>query len=165
MHCLRLVAELAGLVRKYKGKFILSVKCRQKVAANGIKAIYPDLFMAYVQKFNWAYCYGYQEIPFVQQAFMYTLFLLSKYGQQSRPQSFYEDIFLAAFPALLNEIEEKPYGSAEEIARSTYFLCTLRHFADFFGLATLEAISKDDLLTSYKVKKLPLLNQFISFTL
>ena len=49
MHCLRLVAGLAGLVRKYKGKFILTAQCRKKIADHGVGAVYLDLFMAYVQ--------------------------------------------------------------------------------------------------------------------
>jgi len=163
MHCLRLVAGLAGLVRKYKGKFILSVKCRKKIAAHGVGAVYPDLFMAYVRKFNWAYSYGYQEIPFVQQAFLFTLFLLNKYGSKSRPQTFYEDIFLQAFPAVFNEIEEVLYQSTEETARSAYFYRTLEDFSGFFGLAELQATSEDYLNRQYEVKKLPILDQFISF--
>ena len=165
MHCLRLVAGMAGLVRKYKGKFILSVKCRKKITAHGVGAVYPDLFMAYVRKFNWAYSYGYQEIPFVQQAFLFTLFLLNKYGSKSRPQTFYEDIFLQAFPTVFNEIDEVLYQSAEETARSAYFYRTLKYFTDFFGLAGLQATSEDFLNRQYEVKKLPLLDQFISFTL
>ena len=165
MHCLRLVAGLAGLVRKYKGKFILSVKCRKKIAAQGVGAVYPDLFMAYVKKFNWAYRYGYQEIPFVQQAFLFTLFLLSKYGSKSRPQTFYEDIFLQAFPAVFNEIDKVPYQSTEETARSAYFYRTLDDFAGLFGLAELQATSEDYLNRQYEVKKLPLFDQFVSFTL
>jgi hypothetical protein len=165
MHCLRLVAGMAGLVRKYKGKFILSVKCRKKIAAHGVGAVYPDLFMADVRKFNWAYRYGYQEIPFVQQAFLFTLFLLSKYGNKSRPQTFYEDIFLQAFPAVFNEIEDVPYQSTEETARSAYFYRTLEDFTDFFGLAELQATSDDYRTRHYEIRKLPLLDQFISFTL
>ena len=165
MHCLRLVAGLAGLVRKYKGKFILSTQCRKKIAAQGIGGVYPDLFRAYVQKFNWAYAYGYQEIYFIQQAFLFTLFLLKKYGDKSRPQSFYEDIFLEAFPDLLHEIKEVPYQSAEETVRSAYFYRTFDHFAVFFGLAKLQAIPGGEFPTLYKVKKSPLLDHFISFSL
>ena len=163
MHCLRLVAGLAGLVRKYKGKFILTVKCRKKIASHGVGAVYPDLFTAYVKKFNWAYRDGYQEIFFLQQAFLFTLFLLSQYGGTSRPQAFYEDIFLGAFPDLLNEIDETPYQSPEETVRRAYFYRTLDHFAGFFGLAKLQAIGEEEFPRQHEVKKLPLLDQFISF--
>ncbi len=163
MHCLRLAAGLAGLVRKFKGKFILSAKCRKKIASHGVAAVYPDLFTAYVHKFNWAYRDGYQEIPFLQQAFMFSLFLLSKYGDTARPQSFYEDIFIKAFPDLIHEIGETPYQTAQDTLRRAYFYRTLQGFAQFFGLAELVATSDNPFPKSYSVKKLPLLDQFISF--
>lgn len=165
IHCLKLVAGMAGLVRKYKGKFILSVQCRKKIAAHGVGAVYPDLFIAYVQQFNWAYLYGYQEIFFIQQAFLFSLFLLEKYGDTFRPQTFYEDIFLEAFPALLNEIEETSYQTPEEAVRRAYFYRMLHHFAGSFGLAELRTIGKDDYPGQYELKKSPLLDQFISFSI
>ncbi|MEA3546950.1 MAG: SEC-C metal-binding domain-containing protein [Thermodesulfobacteriota bacterium] len=163
MHCLRLVAGLAGLVRKYKGKFVLSVKCRKKIASQGIGAVYPDLFTAYVTKFNWGYRDGYQEIFFLQQAFLFTLFLLSQYGGTSSPQEFYEDIFLGAFPDLLREIDETPYQTVEETVRRAYFYRSFMHFAEFFGLAELQAIGEEKFPRQYEVKKSPLLDQFVSF--
>ncbi|MDH5525630.1 MAG: SEC-C metal-binding domain-containing protein [Desulfobulbaceae bacterium] len=164
MHSLRLVAELAGLVRKYKGKFVLTGKCRKKLASNGVGAVYYDLFRAYVEKFNWAYCDGYQEIPFIQQSFLFTLFLLGKYGNKEREQLFYEDIFLKAFPALLEEIGPRPYQTVEETVRKVYFYRTLKGFVAFFGLAEVQATSKEILCKRYTIKKLPLLDQYISFT-
>lgn len=165
LHCLRIVAELAGLVRKYKGKFILSAMCRKKITSQGMAAVYPDLFMAYVQKFNWSYLDGYQDIPFIQQAFLFTLFLLSKYGGELRPQTFYEESFLEAFPILLNEIEQVSYQSPEETVHRVYFYRTLYHFAALFGLAKVQAISEVNYPKQYELKKLPLLDQFVSFAL
>ncbi|NOQ67252.1 MAG: hypothetical protein GQ556_08575, partial [Desulfobacterales bacterium] len=91
--------------------------------------------------------------------------LLSKYGSKPRLQTFYEDIFLAAFPDLLHEINETPYQSAEQTVRSAYFYSTLEHFAGFFGLVELQAISEDYHTRQYEINKLPLLDQFVSFTL
>lgn len=164
MHCLRLVAGLAGIVRKYKGKFILTGKFRKKIAAHGVEALYLDLFMAYVLKFEWSYRDGYQEIPFLQRAFLFTLFLLQKYGNEFRPQSFYEDIFLQAFPNLVRDIEEVPYQSVEETIRRAYFYRTMENFAAFFGLAELREIPQEGWSLRYEVKKLPLLDQLITFS-
>ncbi|MBU0731242.1 MAG: hypothetical protein KKE17_12720, partial [Proteobacteria bacterium] len=86
------------------------------------------------------------------------------YGGKSRPQTFYEDIFLKAFPTLLDDIEETPYQSFEKTIRSTYFYLTLKHFAEFFGLAELRATSENYVARKHEVKKLPFLDQFISFT-
>jgi len=39
LHVTRLVAELAGLIRKYKGRFILSHDCRSLLNREGAPAI------------------------------------------------------------------------------------------------------------------------------
>jgi hypothetical protein len=36
-------AQVAGLIRKYKGHFILSKDCRKLLAAKGLTGIYPRL--------------------------------------------------------------------------------------------------------------------------
>ncbi len=165
MHCLRLVAQLAGLVRKFKGKFVLTAKCRKKITSHGMGAVYPDLFIACVQKFRWSYRDRFQEIPLIQHSSLFTLFLLQKYGGTFRPQSFYEDIFLQAFPSLFREIEETSYQTKEETIRNAYFYRTLMYFAEFFGMAQLREISEGTWPERYEVRKLPLLDQFVSFTL
>jgi hypothetical protein len=48
----------------WTGKFVLTAKCRKKITSQGMEAVYPDLFTAYVQKFNWSYLDGFQDIPF-----------------------------------------------------------------------------------------------------
>jgi hypothetical protein len=44
LHCIRLVAGLAGLVRKYRGKFVLTGKCRKLLAKGDSGSIYFELF-------------------------------------------------------------------------------------------------------------------------
>jgi hypothetical protein len=95
---------LAGLIRKYKGRFILSRDCRRLLAGIGLPAVYPRLFRVYAEQFNWAYRDGYPELRFIQSAFLFTLYLLMRYGDISRSQVFYEDAFLRAFPMLLDEV-------------------------------------------------------------
>jgi hypothetical protein len=151
-------------VRKFKGKFILTAKCRQKMTASGLDAVYSDLFMAHAQKFNWSYRDGHQELPFFQQAFLFTLFLALKYGGEFRPQSFYEDIFLTAFPHLIHEAEERVYQTKEQSLRSAYFYRTIENFAVSFGLVELRKIAEGASSGRYEVKKLPLLDQFVVFT-
>jgi hypothetical protein len=165
LHVTRLVAELAGLIRKYKGRFILSRDCRRLLAGDGMTTIYPKLFRAYVEQFNWAYRDGYPELRFMQSAFVFTLYLLTHYGDAWRPQVFYEDAFLGAFPRLLDEVPPSQVISADEIVRRGYTWRSLVHFADFLGLATVEPVSDELLCHEYRVKALPLLGQFVQFQL
>jgi len=122
LHCTRLVAQLAGLIRKYRGKFVLTQKCRKMLALEDTGNIYLELFKAYTTKFNWGYRDGYPEAGIVQHSFLYTLFLLASFGNSQRPQQFYEDKFLTAFPMAPDMFPETSYSTAEEDASRCYFL-------------------------------------------
>ena len=163
LHIARLVAELAGLIRKYKGRFILSRNCRALLSGNGTAAIYPRLFTAYVERFNWSYRDRYPELRLLQTASFFTLYLLTRYGRTARPQAFYEDAFLRAFPMVLDEIPPHQFFTPEEHVRSSYTWRMLVHFADFFGLATVEPVSDSLMSREYRVQSLPLLQEVVQF--
>ena len=162
LHVTRLVAELAGLIRKYKGRFILSRDCRRLLSKADLSAIYSRLFLAYTEEFNWGYWDQCQEIYFIQRSFLFSLYLLSRYGDDWRPSGFYEDNFLQAFPLVLDEAEDHPVFSPEQEVRMAYTLRTLEHFIGFLGLATVEQEEgAKPYLFDYRVKKLPLLDMAI----
>ncbi len=163
LHITRLTAELAGFIRKYKGKFILSRNCRALLAGKGLAALYPRLFAAYVQQFNWAYRDRYPELRFIQTAFLFTLYLLMRYGDTWRPHEFYEDSFLCAFPMVLDELPQHGVFTPEEEVRRCYTWRTLVHFVGFFGLATVEPVSEKRFCQEYRVKCLPLLHDTVQF--
>ncbi|OEU62894.1 MAG: hypothetical protein BA870_02300 [Desulfuromonadales bacterium C00003094] len=166
LHVTRVVAELVGLVRKYKGKFILSRNCRSLLAQGGMAAVYPQLLQVCAKEFNWAYRDGYAELPFIQQSFLFTLYLLSRFGNDWRSSVFYEDHFLQAFPMVLDELMSLTYQTPEQQARSCYTLRTLVHFAGFLGLATVEPVESDQpLVRQYRVKKSPQLDNAVQFSL
>ncbi len=165
LHTTRLVAELAGLVRKYKGRFILSRECRKLLEGGGLAAVYSKLFRAYVEQFNWAYLDRYPELRFIQSAFLFTLYLLTQYGDTWQPHEFYEDCFLRAFPTVLDEVPPSPVFTPEEELRTCYTWRTLVHFAGFLGLAAVEAVNDEFLCREYRVKALPLLQEAVQFPL
>lgn len=165
LHTVRLVAELAGLIRKYKGKFILSRNCRALLAGNGPGALYPLFLRTYAEKFNWSYRDRYPELRFIQTAFLFTLYLLNRYGKTWRPHEFYEDSFLSAFPRVLDELPQHPVFSPEGEVRRCYTWRTLVHFVGFFGLAAVEPVSDKRFCHEYRVKCLPLLHASVQFQL
>jgi hypothetical protein len=165
LHVTRLVAELAGLIRKYKGKFILSKHCRQLLADGGAGAMYPILFEAFVRRYEWGYQDRYPEFPFIQSSFLFTLLLLSRYGDEPRPESFYVDRYLKAFPMLLQEAPEIGYQTPEQFVGRCYSLRTLERFAEFLGLVAIERIGERILPDEIKVRKLPLLDRVVRFNL
>lgn len=159
----RLVAELAGLVRKYKGKFIVSRLCRKLLKDYGMAGIYPLVLHAFVEQYNWGYWDHYPDIDFIQHSFLYTLFLLTRFGDEWRSREFYEDEYLKAFPSVLREIAPHPYGGPEEIVRNCYASRCLERFAGFLGLAEIMPDSDDYFERGFKLRKLPLLNEAVIF--
>ena len=165
LHCTRLVAGLAGLIRKYRGKFVLTRKCRDMLALQDSGSLYFELFKAYTTKFNWGYRDGYPEVEIVQISFLYTLFLLASFGEIQRSQQFYEDKFLTAFPMVLDMFPETVYSTAEDDARRCYFLRAMDRFAAFFGLAELTLESQELYRYRYVIRKSALLDRFVTFEL
>lgn len=163
LHCTRLVAELAGLIRKYRGQFVLTRKCQKMLEREDSGGLYFELFKAYTTKFDWAYRDGYLQAELVQHSFLYTLFLLASFGAEHRSQQFYEDKFLTAFPMALEMFPETAYSTADDSARRCYFLRALHRFAVFFGLAELVVESKELYRVEYGIRKSELLDRFVTF--
>ena len=164
LHVTRIVAELAGLLRKYKGKFILGRECRALLAEKGLAGIYPRLFRTFTEEYNWAYRDGWQELPLIQHSFLFTLYLLKKHGEEWQTNQFYEDCFLRAFPQLLNDVENGGgYLSPEEVVRMAYSLRCLRSFLVFMGLAEIEEESDNVLRKDFQLRKLPLFDQVVQW--
>ena len=166
MNITRLVAGLAVLIMKYKGKFILSKECCKLLVEPGLPGIYPLLFRAFVRKYNWAYRDSMCDILFMQHSFLFTLSLLKRYGGEWQSTTFYEDKYLQAFPFLLKQV--KPIGDyfpAEKVVRFAYRGRCLEGFARFFGLVESESIGNDPYSEGSRVRKLPLLDQIVQFHL
>lgn len=166
LHVTRLVAGLAGLIRKYKGKFIASKECRTIMAKQGAAGIYPRLLLAFARKYNWGYQDRYDEIPFIQQSFLFGLYLLTKYGSDWRSNTFYADCFVKAFPNLLLQVRPVGgYATPEEELGRCYSLRCLERFAQFLGLIEIDRDEKARYFGPFQVRKLPLLERAVRFHL
>jgi hypothetical protein len=165
LHTARIILELSGLLRKTKGRFFLTKKYQQIVKKSGLAGLYPLLLKTYCRKFNWGFRDGYEEIPFIQHSFLFTMYLLKLHGDDWKPFFIYEDYFLQAFPMVINEAESEPYRSAEDGVRAFYSIRTLDRFLHFMGLASIEKIPGDKpFQKKYQIKRLPLLDEVVRFS-
>lgn len=163
LHVTRRVAELAGLIRRYRGRIIVSRECRALLADHGLGGIYPRLLHSYIRAFNWAYRDGYPNLGFIQRSFLFTLYLLNRHGGGWLPAVYYEDAFLRAFPGVLSEMTPDPYFEPERTVRKCYTWRALVNFGAFLGLADVEPISEIGNDRRYRVRKRPLLDEVVRF--
>lgn len=163
LHIMRLVAQMTGLIRKYRGRFLRTKKCEKFLASPVDGKLYLKLFTAYTHKFNWGYSDGYSDLYIIQRSFLFSLFLLQKFGDEFRSPAFYEEKFLQAFPTVLDEVSDRVYRSKEEYVSLCYSLRTIQRFAQFFGLIEMDSNFPMPIERNYKIKKLPLLDQLLCF--
>jgi hypothetical protein len=166
LNVVRIVCEQAGLIRKYRSRFILGRECREFLSQSRFDRIYTRLFRTYLDKFEWEYRDPYLKCPMIQDASLFSLYLLVRFGDKTRLRSFYEDCFLKAFPWVLEEIEPSTYPSPEIRLRTSYTERTLVDCFGFFGLVEVQPIlTERSFGREYRLRKLPLMDQVVHFYL
>jgi hypothetical protein len=134
LHIGRIIFELAGLIRKYKGHFVLT----KKALKLSDDETYKLLFTTYVNKYNWAYEDGYEEASFFQTATWYSLVALHRMNGQEVKQGDFAEDFMLVFPAVLDSFEATEYQTSLNAATNAYKVRMIERFWVLFGLVTLK---------------------------
>jgi len=163
LHTVRLISELAGFLRKRKGGFELT-KAGASLAEKGLDGTaFFKIFEAYTRKFNWGYNDRYPELHIIQQAFVFTLYMLSKFGGESRPASFYEDLFVTAFPLALREAPVSAYATPEQTLKRCFTVRSLERFGHFLGFVEFEPMQKKVWPEQKSLKKTSFIDEWVRF--
>jgi hypothetical protein len=164
LHTVRLVAGLSGFLRKVKGSFS-PTKEGFAFAEKGLDgASFLRVFETYTRKFNWGYNDRYPELHIIQHAFLFTLYTLSKFGEEWRPATFYEDLFLTAFPAALRDAPQRSFETPEQTLKHCFSVRALERFAHFFGFVEFDAARKRTWQEPRLLRKTPFLDDWVRFT-
>ncbi len=116
VHLARLLAELAGLTRKVKGRLMLKKATQARVQKGDWLPIYQKILSAALTQFNWAWQDHYDGLEDVQYIGPFGFWLLARYGDQWRPVDEYTNQMLRAFPFLPQTAFARPYAGPEEVA-------------------------------------------------
>jgi len=138
----RILSELSGIIKKRNKKLSLTKKGKKELNDN--HRLFESIFTTFGTKFNWAYYDGYGDNQIGQLGFGFSLILISKYGSEKKPDSFYSSKYLSAFPKLIEQIEPSRFDSNERKASRCYSLRTFDRFLNYFGLIKIESENKWD---------------------
>ena len=104
LHHLRVILGAGGLIRKYKGKFLIAKKAAQLLEEDKAGDLYASLFHAVFRRFNLAYGDGYPECPGVQHAVAYSLLMIARHAEEwISPEDLAPRLFI---PAVAQEIAD-----------------------------------------------------------
>lgn len=111
IHLARVFCEVAGLLKRYKGKFVVPKKQNDLLKEEQSGRLYRTLFVAFFRKFNLGYlAHWAPEVRSVQSCAAFTLCRLGVAARKWRaPDDLYPDLFL---PAVRAEIEDALSGRA-----------------------------------------------------
>ena len=163
LHLTRLATGLAGLLRKHRGRFLLTAKGREAAADTTGCFAYGALFRAAALKLNWGFFDGYPPYRIVQTAFLYSLYLLNRHGEDYRTEDCYGELFLRAFPAVLDEAPPDAYFGPRDHVVMCHGLRTFARFAVLFGLAETRPDPGGKRLSRIEFRKTTVLDDFMCF--
>jgi len=153
---LRHILDICGWIKKRNQKFYLTK--RGQVLND--KGFGPDdfhhLFQTYTQEFNWASIDLYPELEIIQQAFLFSCYILHIKAKTCTSANELSAYFIQAFPAVIN-IEERDLSSEEskELAQHSFYVRFIERFCEYFGLVTIEKKEKRSLQLDYLIKTTP----------
>ena len=132
------------------------------------KGFGPDdfhhLFQTYTRKFNWSSRDFYPELQIIQQAFLFSCYILhmkAKTGASANELSTY---FIQAFPAVINT-DERDLSSEQflELAQHSFYVRFIERFCEYFGLVRVENKEKRSLQLDYLIRTTPFFDEMFQW--
>jgi len=162
LSALRHILDICGWIKKRNQKFYLTQKGQN---LNG-KGVGPDdfhhLFQTYTQKFNWASRDLYPELGIIQQAFLFSCYILHRKAKTYVSANELSTHFIQAFPAVLNT-EERCLSSEESyhLLQHSFYIRFIERFCEYFGLVTIEKKEKRSLQLDYLIRTTPFFGEML----
>ena len=137
LHTARIVLQLSGSIRKFKGKLLITKQAKAELEKDQIPELFIRFFQAYTTKFNWAYNDRFENEAAGQTGFLFLLSLVNKYGSDKHDFKFYTNLYFKAFPMF--ELESKDYdGIKYDKADFIILIRFFERFASWFGFVEME---------------------------
>ncbi len=171
LHFTRILAEVSGLLDSAEQRLVVSAAGREMVAADSPSDCYNLLFELAVEYLDWGVLGTWPAFHFIRHGFLFSLFLLARYGGKFRPESVYSDMFLQAVgPGRRDQSDCRAKGADKAFAQA-YAWRTMHFMGELFGLAERRPVREDkrglplisDVALDYEVRKTDLLDELISF--
>ena len=160
LESLRVNLELAGLVRKYRGRFVITRRGLSLLNDHRAGELFARLFRTWFRKYNLAYRDRLPEIPEFQDSVAFPLWRLSHLAKDwHRVEETVPQLLLPEVAAMIPVIDDHDF---RPLLLRTRFLAPLEHF----GLVRceLDPMMPKFLLSAARFRPTRLLGEFMHFT-
>jgi len=160
LHVLRLVCDVAGLIRVRSKGYRVVKKHQSLLQETCAGQLYARLFKAYFTQFNLGFCDSFPDCPAVQTCIPFTLVQLARRAAR------WQDLTAISHDLLLPMAREEMQQSHRSIYDDDLLFIELRVLThlEIFGLIECERAQKEEYVTRVsRVRTTRLFDQFISF--
>jgi hypothetical protein len=128
----RIVCQLTNLVKKSNGKLLLTKNGERCLKVENRFELFKVIFLIFTEKFNWAFNDGYSKEPVGQYGYLFSIYLLKKFGEKENLTSFYSSKYLQVFEKFVTLFDED-YSTPEMQFNNCYTIRTFERFTEWFG--------------------------------
>ncbi len=130
----KIVLGIAGITKKVNGRMTLTKKGTFFLNLENRQDFFKLFISTFADKFNWGFNDGYPEKPIGQIGWTFTIYLLEKFGNEFKSESFYADKYLKALPTFVYDFETSEFRSQKEHFSHCYNIRTFERFLEWFAL-------------------------------
>jgi len=166
LSALRHILDMCGWIKKRNQKFYLTQKGQTLNGKGFGRDDFHHLFLTYTRKFNWASRDFYPELEIIQQAFLFSCYILDRKAKTYVNVNEVSTCFIQAFPAVLKTEEkylssEEPYG----LLQHSFYVRFIERFCEYFGLVTIQKKEKKLLQLDYLIRTTPFFDEMFQWKL
>jgi hypothetical protein len=164
LNALRHILDMCGWIKKRNQKFSLTQKGKVLNGKGFGTEDFQHLLHTYTQKFNWASRDFFPEFRIIQQAFLFSCYLLHRKAKAGASADELSNYFVQAFPTL-TKIDERNLSPEEslELAQRSFFVRFIERFCEYFGLVTVEKKEKISFRLDYFVRTTPFFDELFQW--
>jgi len=161
---LRRILDMCGWIKKRNQKFYLTQKGQILNGRGFGRDDFYHLFQTYTRKFNWASRDLYPELGIIQQAFLFSCYILYRKAKTYVNVNEFSTYFIQAFPTVLKREEkylpsEKPY----QLLQHCFYVRFIERFCEYFGLVTIQKKDKRSPQLDYLIRTTPFFDEMFQW--
>lgn len=164
VHITREISEICGFVENENNKLIINTDWKNYYINKNRSKIFRRMFIGFTLHFNWSKIGFCTNQNTGQCGFAYTLYLLSKYGRNFKPLSFYIDKYVKAFPFSQEELRPVMMGVCKaDSFPSSFKIRTIDGFLANFNLVDYQFVEKRNSERTLMIKKTRIFDKIIKY--
>jgi len=164
VHLTRELSEMCEFIENENNKLLINTVWKNHVLNKNRSKIFRRLFIGFTIHFDWSKI-GFCTNPNSgQNGFTFTLYLLSKYGKNYKPLSFYINKYVKAFPFSYEELRPVTMGMCmADSFTSSFQMRTIEGFLINFNLIDYQFVEKRQSDRQLMIKKSRIFDKLIKF--